>query len=138
MKKPMKRASSPGLTPQLFAVILACCAALLHEQAALAAPSVVGLWRFDEGSGTNVSDSSGLGNNGTLQGDNGNLPAWTAGQTTNFGYALLFTNDGVNHTYVSIPASPSLMIGQTATNPWTVTAWAYENSGGTGNFFATY
>lgn len=101
-------------------------------------PSLVGLWRFDEGSGTNISDSSGLGNNGTLGGDNGNLPTWTAGQTTNFGSALLFTNDGVNHTYVSIPASPSLMIGQAATNPWTVTAWAYEDSGGTGSSVATY
>ena len=97
----------------------------------------MGLWRFDEGSGTNVSDSSGLGNNGTLQGDNGNLPTWTAGQT-GFGNALLFTNDGANHTYVSIPASPSLMIGQTATNPWTVTAWAYEISDGAGDFVATY
>ena len=45
---------------------------------------------------------------------------------------------GSNHTYVSIPASPSLMIGQTATNPWTITAWAYENSDGTGDFVATY
>ena len=100
-------------------------------------PSLVGLWRFDEGSGTTVSDSSGLGNNGTLQGDNGNLPTWTAGQP-GFGSALAFNNDGVNHTYVSIPASPSLQIGQTATNPWTITAWAYENSDGTGDFVSDY
>ena len=100
-------------------------------------PSLVGLWRFDEGSGTNVSDSSGLGNNGTLQGDNGNLPTWTAGQT-GYGNALAFNNDGVNHTYVSIPASPSLQIGQTATNPWSITAWAYENSEGTGDFVSEY
>jgi hypothetical protein len=112
---------------------------ITSQQATLSLnPSLVGLWRFDEGSGTNVSDSSGLGNNGTLGGDNGNLPTWTPGQSTNFGNALAFNNDGVNHTYVSIPASPSLMIGQTATNPWTVTAWAYENSEGTGDFVATY
>ncbi len=137
MKKPMKTASSPGSTPQLFLVILACCATLLHEQAALAAPSVVGLWRFDEGSGTNVSDSSGLGNNGALQGSNGQLPTWTNGQT-GFGNALLFTNDGVNYTYVAVPGSGSLMIGQTPTNAWTITVWAYEDSDGTSNFVSTF
>ena len=137
MKMPMKTASSPGLIPQLFLMILACCAILLHEQACLAAPSVVGLWRFNEGSGTNISDSSGLGNNGALGGDNGKLPTWTNGQA-GFGHALLFTNDGTNHTYAAIPASPSLMIGQTPTNGWTITVWAYESSGGTSNFISTY
>ena len=115
----------------------ACCAALMQEQTAWATPTVVGLWRFNEGSGVTISDSSGLGNNGTLQGDNGNLPIWTNGQS-GFGSALLFTNDGVNHTYVNVLGSPSLMIGQTATNAWTITAWAYENSDGSGDFAATY
>jgi hypothetical protein len=128
----MKTAFTPLLT-----TILVACATVLYEQAAPAAPPVVGLWRFDEGSGTNVSDSSGLGNNGVLGGDSGQLPTWTNGHP-GFGNALQFTNDGVNHTYVSIPASPSLMIGQTPTNAWTITAWAYESSGGTGDFIATY
>jgi len=100
-------------------------------------PTLVGLWRFDEDSGTNVADSSGLGNNGTLGGDNGNLPTWTTSQP-GYGYALAFNNDGVNHTYVSIPASPSLQIGQFSSNAWTLTAWAYESSGGTGNFVSAY
>jgi hypothetical protein len=30
------------------------------------------------------------------------------------------------------------MVGQTDTNAWTITAWAYENSDGTGNFVAYY
>ncbi len=30
------------------------------------------------------------------------------------------------------------MIGQTPTNAWTITAWAYESSGGTGDFIANY
>jgi hypothetical protein len=55
-----------------------------------------------------------------------------------FGSALSFTNDGFDYAYVSIPSSGSLLIGQTATNPWTITAWAYESSDGTGDFVATY
>ena len=39
---------------------------------------------------------------------------------------------------MSIPASGSLLIGETATNPWTITAWAYESSDGTGDFVANY
>jgi hypothetical protein len=99
--------------------------------------NLVGLWRFNEGSGTNALDSSGLGNNGVLAGENGNVPAWAAGQT-GFGGALRFTNDGTNHAYVAIPSNGSLLIGQTATNPWTITAWAYEDSNGTSDFVATY
>ena len=70
-------------------------------------------------------------------GENGNVPAWVAGQA-GFGGALSFTNDGANHSYVSVPGNALLEIGQTATNPWTITAWAYENSDGTGDFVANY
>jgi len=108
----------------------------LQKQAGAAIP-VVGLWRFNEGSGTNITDSSGFKNNGTLAGENGNIPSWAAGQT-GFGGALRFTNNGVDHAYVEIPGSSSLQIGLTATNPWTITAWAYEDSGGTGTSVATY
>src|SRR5690349_13286390 len=74
--------------------------------AASAAAPAVGLWRFNEGSGTNAADSSGFGNNGTLTGENGNVPAWVAGQA-GFGGALRFTNDGLDHAYVDIPGSSS-------------------------------
>ncbi|HUD47495.1 MAG TPA: LamG-like jellyroll fold domain-containing protein [Candidatus Baltobacteraceae bacterium] len=133
----MKTTSPTGLTTQIFAVMAACCAMLLLEHAASAAPSVVGLWRFNEVSGSNILDSSGLGNNGVLQSENGDVPVRVAGQT-GFGTALLFTNDGTDHAYVSIPGAASLLIGQTATNTWTITAWANESSGGTGDFVATY
>jgi len=117
--------------------LLALCFALPQIQTSSAAPSVVGLWRFNEGSGTMTTDSSGLGNNGTLAGENGNIPAWVAGQA-GFGGALRFTNNGADHAYVTISGSASLMIGQTATNPWTITAWAYEDSNGTSDFVANY
>jgi hypothetical protein len=133
----MKTASSQGLAVKIFAVIATSLAVLMWEHAASAAPSVVGLWRFNEGSGSNVLDSSGLGNNGVLQGENGNVPAWVAGQT-GFGTALSFTNDGTDHAYVSIPGALSLLVGQTATNAWSITAWAYESSDGTGSFVASY
>src|SRR5215471_5746575 len=112
-------------------------AVLLYQAAAFAGAPVVGLWRFNEGAGTNVSDSSGFNNNGVLAGENGNVPAWVTGQT-GFGGALRFTNDGLNHAYVDIPASSSLQIGLTATTPWTLTAWAYEDSNGTTDFVASY
>ena len=128
---------SLGASTSLFASTMAFCALLLLENPASAAPRVVGLWRFNEGSGTNVTDSSGLGNNGYVAGENGNVPGWVPGQS-GFGSALSFTNDGVDHAYVSIPGAPSLMIGQTATNAWSITAWAYESSDGTGGFVANY
>ena len=124
-------------TARLLTWVVIIGATLLQFQAVSATPTVVGLWRFNEGTGVTVSDSSGLGNNGILQGDGGNLPIWTNGQT-GFGSALLFTNDTVNHTYVNVPGSGSLMIGQTSSNAWTITAWAYESSGGTGQSIASY
>src|SRR5208282_447729 len=125
-------------TPDLAALMMvACFGSLLQIQTSSAASSVVGLWRFNEGSGTTATDSSGLGNNGTLAGENGAMPVWVTGQT-GFGGALWFTNDATDHVYVSIPGAASLMIGQTTTNPWTITAWAYEDSDGTGDFVATY
>ena len=83
-------------TPLLTMIVVACATVLPvpYVQEAQAAPSVVGLWRFNEGSGTNAFDSSGLGNNGTLTGENGNVPAWVAGQS-GFGSALRFTNNGI-------------------------------------------
>jgi len=115
----------------------AICAIVLCVHAADAAVPVVGLWRFNEGSGTNIADSSGFNNNGVLAGENGNMPAWVSGQP-GFGSALRFTNDMLNHAYAAIPGSSSLQVGLTATNPWTITAWAYEDSNGSSNFVASY
>jgi hypothetical protein len=63
-------------------------------------PSPVGYWKFDEGSGTVASDSSGNGNTGTLL----NGPQWVAGIS---GTALSF--DGYSSNVV-VPDSSSLTV----------------------------
>ncbi len=52
-----------------------------------ASAELVGWWKFDDGSGATALDSSGKGNDGTLQGD----PQWVEGQ---FGGALEFDGSG--------------------------------------------
>ncbi|MFC2095150.1 LamG-like jellyroll fold domain-containing protein [Candidatus Bipolaricaulota bacterium] len=75
-----------------------------------AAPSAAsGYWRFNEGSGSIASDSSGNGNNGTVVG-----ASW--GTSTDGSGALSF--DGVND-YVSVPDDASLDV----TSGLTVEAW---------------
>ncbi len=66
------------------------------------ASSVVGWWKFDEGSGTTTLDSSGNGNDGTIYG-----ATWIAGK---YGNALQF--DGVDD-YVEVPYSSILDISGT-------------------------
>ncbi|MFC1635813.1 LamG-like jellyroll fold domain-containing protein [Planctomycetota bacterium] len=50
-------------------------------------PTLIGWWRFDEGSGAIANDSSGNGNVGTFNGD----PQWVPGHS---GYALEFDGSG--------------------------------------------
>ena len=66
-------------------------------------------WKFDEGSGTTVADSSGNGNTGTLV----NGPLWTAGRVGN---ALFF--DGIDDN-VTVPDSNSLDLSSS----FTLSAW---------------
>ena len=134
MKSSRSFHSTSGRTVSLLGLGLIL---LSFENASRAAAPVVGLWRFNEGAGTNVTDSSGFNNGGTLTGENGNVPAWVAGQS-GFGGALQFTNNGADHAYVIIPGAASLKVGQTATNPWSMTAWAYEMSDGNNGFVASY
>ena len=77
--------------------------------------SLVGYWKFDEGSGSTAYDSSGNNLNGTLYGN----PQWTTGR---FGGALAF--DGTAK-YVKMPDS-NLLDGLSAV---TVEAWVYPNYG---------
>src|SRR5215211_3033810 len=72
---------------------------------------LVGHWRFDEGRTRSTADSSGNGNDGTLQGAGG--PDWITGI---LGNALRF--DGVDE-YVNVPNSASLGIG----GDITIAAW---------------
>jgi hypothetical protein len=74
------------------------------------APSgLVAYWKFDEGSGTTVSDSSGNGNTGTLV----NGPLWTAGRVGN---GLYF--DGIDDN-ITVPDSNSLDLSSS----FTLSAW---------------
>jgi hypothetical protein len=69
-------------------------------------PRLVGHWTFDEGSGTNITDSSGLASHGTLIHPKTNT--WTAGIK---GSALYFDGTtGAESTYVAIPDTDALRI----------------------------
>ena len=95
---------------------------------------LVGLWRFDEGSGSDAFDSSEYGNDGilvadTVSGEAGNpLPApttepnWISGV---YGTALQFCSYDDNYNHVSIPKSYSL---KTLTNKWTFAMWIRQDS----------
>jgi len=74
---------------------------------------LVGWWRFDEGTGTVASDSSGNGNNGTFNGD----PEWVAGH---FGGALEFDGTG---DWLDCGTGQSLRLGGAVT----MTAWIKVN-----------
>ena len=65
-----------------------------------AANGLIGDWKFDEGSGTTVADSSGNGNNGTIiQGTGTGSPAWVAtGHDASRPYALDFDGSGTTAT----------------------------------------
>ena len=88
-----------------------------------AAPAaLVAYWNFDEGSGTNVADSSSNGNDGTVVG----TLTWVPGQTGGAGdFALSFPNNAAN--YVSVPDDPSLHIHTPANQNFTLAAWVYNN-----------
>ena len=77
----------------------------------------VGNWSFDEGSGTVALDSSGDGNDGTLNG----TPVWTTGIS---GSALDFSG---GDDRVLVPDSPSLDISDQIT----ITAWVKPRKTGT-------
>ncbi|MDO8435865.1 MAG: LamG-like jellyroll fold domain-containing protein, partial [bacterium] len=74
----------------------------------------VGIWRFDEGSGTIASDSSGYGNNGTLV----NGPVWTTDSPSGKGRALSF--DGVND-YVDAGNGATLQPNYVTLETWVKT-----------------
>ncbi|MEK7563518.1 MAG: LamG domain-containing protein, partial [Patescibacteria group bacterium] len=91
-----------------FGLTLALLGALalpaITAHAAVSTDSLVGYWKFDEGTGTLAADSSGHGNNGTLTLG----PTWSADPTN----VITFTNpyalsfDGVDD-YVQTTLAPS-------------------------------
>lgn len=72
-------------------------------------PALVGLWLFDEGSGTVVGDSSGNGNNGTVNGTFN----WESGK---FGDCIVATGGGS----IDVPKSASL---DTVVSAMTIAGW---------------
>jgi len=72
-------------------------------------PALVGLWLFDDGSGDVVSDSSGNGNDGTINGDF----QWDIGK---FGGCIVASGGGS----INVPVSASL---DTVTGAMTIAAW---------------
>ncbi|MDQ1328795.1 MAG: hypothetical protein QG641_2081 [Candidatus Poribacteria bacterium] len=70
----------------------------------------VGVWLFDEGKGDIAKDSSGNGNNGTLE----KSPKWVQGE---FDKALEFSGT----SYVKVPKSESLKLSDT---DFTIVVWA--------------
>jgi hypothetical protein len=81
--------------------------------------SLVGWWKFDEGSTATTADSSGNGNTGTLGGSP--LPAWTAsGKLSN---ALVF-NATLNTDYVDVPDAAAF----TLSTGFTASAWVYATA----------
>ena len=60
---------------------------------------LIGWWRFDEGSGTTASDSSGKGNDASFEGS----VAWV--EDGKFGKALKFD---LSSDYLTVPGSESL------------------------------
>jgi hypothetical protein len=91
-------------------LLLSVFASSLATKSASAQTGLVGYWKFDEGTGTTASDSSGNGNHGTLM----NGPIWIDGKRLK---ALDF--DGVDD-YVEVPHSTTLTFPN-----FTLEAWIY-------------
>ena len=89
-----------------------------------AANGLIGDWKFDEGSGTTVADSSGNGNNGTIiQGTGTGSPAWVApGHDASRPYALDFDGSGTTAT-----ATNSVNLGNSTSldqlDNYTISLW---------------
>ncbi|HEU5114784.1 MAG TPA: LamG domain-containing protein [Candidatus Paceibacterota bacterium] len=75
-----------------------------------AADQAVGVWDFDECSGSSAADRSGSGNNGTLQ----NSPSWSTDSPYANGCSIAF-----NSSYVSVPDNASLELADN----FTVSMW---------------
>lgn len=116
---------------------------------------LVGLWRFEEGAGTEVNDTSGYGNDGGLwavddanEGIDSNEPRWIASSQGGGQYALEFGtpdsgipgsgNPDRNWNYVYVPYSSVL---ENLGTQWTIAFWykqytndATINYGGGGGY----
>ncbi len=83
--------------------VLALSAVLLVPSVVLAA-DLMAHWKFEEGSGRTVTDSSGNGNTGSFTPNSSSSPRWAAG-----GIGLALDFDGVADT-ITVPNSPTLQL----------------------------
>ncbi len=86
--------------------------------------ALMAYWTFDQGTGTQLTDSSGRGNHGTLAGTT--LPQWVAGHTGRAGdWALYFSGstaqNDANAPHVFLGNLPDLTI----TGDQTISMWLY-------------
>ena len=88
------------------------------DQGGVSTSGLVGLWTFDEGTGTIAHDTSGSGNDGTLLG--ATLPTWVAGHIGSG--ALSF--DGAT-SYVNVPVNNAYQFG---TGDFAMSIWYYANN----------
>jgi hypothetical protein len=79
---------------------------------------LAGYWRFDETAGSTAADSSGLGNNGTVNNTTGDGGQWTSGKV---GGALQFRGGTSAGDYVLVPSWPSAIEGAMTWSAW---VWA--------------
>ena len=96
-------------------ILLASLAFSTQARAQAGGVGALGLWHFDEASGETVLDSSGNGNDGTLNG-----VRWARGP---FGTALHFSGQD---SWVALPVPTGL----DGSNELTVEAWVYWEGGG--------
>lgn len=103
----------------LYLTSLVIVLSLVGISAAQVDPALVGWWKFDEGSGAIAHDSSGNGNDGTLNGP----VEWVAEGKVNG--ALAFTGP---YNYVQVQDSPSLdMTSQLTIAAWINPSWTGNN-----------
>jgi len=108
-----KEAKDGGDTPELFEIGNNLSLLPVNRDS-----SLVGYWKFDEGSGSSAYDASGKGNTGTLY-DN---PTWQSESSCKIGKCLRFID---SNNRVGVSHSDSLHItGKSIT----VSLWVYMNS----------
>ncbi|MBN1156468.1 LamG domain-containing protein [Candidatus Woesearchaeota archaeon] len=124
-------ATYPFTTPSNYTytatdiAVLGGVAKLVRGGAYTSDGSTVGLWHFEEGTGTNALDSAGSDNNGTLV----NGPTWTTNSAVgNYAVDLDGTNDRIDTTYTS---------AMNTTGAFTIEGWINaDNVTGTKTLFS--
>ncbi len=89
--------------------------------------NTVGLWHFDENTGSIAGDASGSGNSGTFM----NGPLWTA--NGRFGYGIDF--DGTDD-YITVPDLDNSLDADPTTGVITMEAWLYPHQIGSNTYRA--